>query len=248
MGTLFDMHHIAYIIISLSLTVMLLVLAKRHLRTRRQKAFFLKTFAVLTVFLHISPLWIDFLKNGQAMVADNMLFPIYFCNMSMYLLMVTAFIDFRETPFYRHLAAFTAYAGIFGGMISLFYPDYYLGASSMFQWGVFKSMASHSTMVIGAAWLFVSGDARIGYDNIASYVAGLVFYGLAGLVVNTIFVSNGLRHPNAMYLDHPPLSDVSWLNAITIPVLMIIVIGLVASVHGLLPRARTPSEAKYKTD
>jgi hypothetical protein len=247
MGTLFDMHHIAYIIISMSLTTLLLVIGKRHLGTDIGKARFLKAFAVLTVFLHISPLWINFLKDGQAMVADNMLFPIYFCNMSMYLLMVTAFVERRDTRFYRHLAAFTAYAGIFGGMISLFYPDYYLGASSMFEWGVFKSMASHSTMVVGAAWLFVGGYAEIGYDNALSYVAGLLFYGLAGVIVNTLFVSNGLRHPNAMYLDHPPLSDVPWLNYLSIPVLMVIVILMVAAASALVSKGKAYDTQSFET-
>lgn len=231
MGSLFDMHHIAYIIVSLSVTLMALVFGHRHLRSAKGRRRFLKVFALLTVFLHISGLWVSYLKTGQALVADNILFPIFFCNMSMYLLLIVAFIENKMTKRYEHLATFTAYAGIFGGLISLFYPDYYLGASSMFQWNVFKSMTSHSTMVIGSLWLFVAGYAKIKPSNVITYAVGLLFYGLIGIIVNQTFIHFGLRHPNAMYLDHPPLSDVPMLNFMTIPLLMILVIWMTVMIN-----------------
>lgn len=242
MGQLFDMTHIAYIIVSLSLTVMLLVLGIRHLKKAFGKDVFLKFFALATFFLHISPLWIDYLRHGSANVRDNMIFPIFFCNLSMYMLVVAAFWANKQSKAFQAFAIVTAYGGFFGAMISLFYPDYYLGASSMFEWGVFKSLVSHSTMLVGALWLFVAGYVKIRVTNTLVFAFGLIFYGLAGVIVNTLFEAFGLPDPNAMYLSHPPLAEVPFLNAYTISFLMLIVIAgfsLIYEQYVLIPEERT---------
>lgn len=233
MGKFLDMHHIAYIIISVSLTILLLTLAKRYLKGPKGKSFFLKVFAFLTVFLHISGLWVYFLRDGHADVASNILFPIYFCNMSMYALLVVALIEDKKSRVFRHMATFVAYAGSFGALVSLVYPDYYFGAASMFEWGVFKSMTSHSTMLIGSLWLFIAGYAKISYSNILTYSGGLLVYLVVGLGVNAIFVANGLNHPNAMYLLHPPLPDVPMMNFLTMPLLMLVAILIFVNIYQL---------------
>lgn len=66
MGSLFDFTHLTYIVLSLSISVFLLWLAKKHLVLPRHKDWFLKAFGFLTFFLHISVMWVDFLKNGSA--------------------------------------------------------------------------------------------------------------------------------------------------------------------------------------
>ncbi len=224
MGSLFDLPHLLYIVISLGITVLLLVYAKKTLVRQRSKDRFLKTFGLLTFFLHVSVLWVDFIKNGTASVPDNVLFPIYFCNLSMYMLLLTAFVEDKESKFYRFVSVMTAYGGFFGAMISLMYPTYYLGSASMFEWGVFKSMTSHSAMLIGSLWLFVGGYVPFRKSNTAVYFAGLILYGAIGLVVNGIFAAAGLHDPNAMYLSAPPLSEAPFLSCWTISGLMLLVI------------------------
>lgn len=229
MGSLFDLTHMIYIVVSLSVTVGLLLLGKRFLKKKPAKEFFLKFFALATFFLHTSVLWVDYLKNGVANVPDNILFPIFFCNMSMYMLLIIAFWRNKRTKLFQIVAIITAYGGFFGAMISLFYPAYYLGASSIFEWGVFKSMLSHSTMLIGSTWLLVSGYVKIRLSNAIVYFGGLLFYGLIGVIVNFTFEAFGLHNPNAMYLEHPPLSEAPFLNAVTIALLMVLIIFLFSS-------------------
>jgi hypothetical protein len=224
MGQLFDGPHLAYIVVSLSVTASLLVLAKRKCRSQRAKDAFLKTFGILTFLLHVSVMWYDFLADGSASAPDNVLFPIYFCNLSMYMLLIVSFWGHRDGKFYRAAAIMTAYGGFFGAMISLIYPEYYFGSASLFAWPVFKSMASHSTMLVGALWLFVGGYVPIRRSNTLVYAAGLGVYGLVGLVVNGLFAVNGLPDPNAMYLSRPPLAEAPFLNCWTIAVLMLAVI------------------------
>ncbi len=226
MGQLFDLVHLSYIVISLLVTTALLIAGKRLLIDDQGKQVYLKVFALLTFFLHTSVLWVDFLKNGSAMAPDNILFPIYFCNCSMYMLVIVAFWERRDTKWFRYFAIVTAYSGIFGALISLFYPAYYLGASSIFEWSVFKSMLSHSTMLVGCAWLLVGGFAPIRKDNALVYFVGLLGFGLIGLIVNGLFHATGLNDPNAMYLQHPPLAEAPFLSAYTISALMVLLIYL----------------------
>jgi hypothetical protein len=244
-GQLFDQTHIAYILISLSLTIILLVLAKRNLKTFKHKMLFFNISALLTFFLHISVLWVDFLKNGSAGVPDNILFPIFFCNLSMYLMIFLSLYPNKETKIFEMFAIVIGYAGFFGAMISLMYPAYYLGAASMFEWGVLKSMLSHSTMLLGSTWLIVGGFFKIKPFNAVIYFIGLLFYGLVGIIVNQTFSLFGLYNPNAMYLNHPPLSDVPILNFFVIAMLMVLLISIFGFIYQLIKES-TETRLKEK--
>src|SRR5690606_33311645 len=105
--------------------------------------------------LHISIMWVTYLKNdgNYGYAFDNILFPIYFCNLTMYCLMICSFLN-PTTKGFKIFATFTAWGGIFGSLISLFYPDYYLNTPTLKDWGVLKSMLSHSTMLVGCLYLF----------------------------------------------------------------------------------------------
>jgi hypothetical protein len=231
LGTLFDGPHILYLVISLGLTAVLLVLAKKALKNPAEKGFFLKLFALLTFFLHTSILWVDFLKNGSASVPNNILFPIFFCNLSMYMLVISAFWENKQSKAFQAVAIMTAYGGFFGAMISLFYPDYYLGASSMLAWPVLKRLLSHSTMLVGSLWILIGEYVRIRPMNTAVYAGGLVVYGLIGMIVNYLFEVNGLSSPNAMFLQNPPLAEAPFLSSYTISAIMVGLIFLFTKVY-----------------
>lgn len=226
LGSLFDLTHVLYMIVSLSVSALLIYFGKRVCKTPKQKDQFLFVFAFLTFALHISVLWVDFLKNGQAGVPDNVLFPIYFCNLSMYVLFFVSLAKNQNTKVFRFFAIMAAYGGIFGSLISLFYPQYYLGAASIFEWGVFKSMLSHSTMLIGGVWLLVNSYFVVEMKNVLIYFYGLLVYGLIGLAVNGLFDAFGLYDPNAMYLSHPPLAEAPFLNTYVIAFLMCLIIAI----------------------
>lgn len=229
---MFDGPHLLYIFISLTLTVFMIYVATRYIKKQKMKDLFLKFFAALTVFLHLLPLWVDFLSGQPAIANDNMLFPIYFCNLTMYLLVITAFWGDKNSKAFKYLATMTSYAGIFGALISLFYPEYYFAAGTMFTVGVMKSMLSHSTMLVGSLYLLTAGYFKINLkQNVIVYSVGLLAYGLIGMLVNLTFRLANLNSPNAMYLIKPPIDGVNVLNAYTIALMMI---GLVALISYLI--------------
>jgi len=229
LGTLFDSYHLGYIFVSLAFTILMVWWPTRYIKQQKHKDIYLKTWAWLTVFLHLSPLWVDFLKGSTPVAADSMLFPIYFCNMSMYFLVIVAIWGNKKTKTFNRLATVAAYAGVFGALISLFYPEYYVHGGSMFEWGVFKSMLSHSTMLIGSLYLFVGGYFKIDKFNVVTYFIGLLFIGLIGIIVNATFALAGLNPPNAMYLQHPPLADVPFLNVFVIAAMMLVLVFAISS-------------------
>lgn len=226
MGQLFDTTHIIYIFTSLSISGLILFLGRKYTTTSHQKDRLLFWFAFLTFGLHISVLWVDFLRNGQASAPDNVLFPIYFCNLSMYVLFFLSLSKNKKSKTFQFFAILAAYGGIFGSLISLMYPQYYLGASSMFEWGVFKSMLSHSTMLVGSVWILINDYFEVKMSNVLHYFLGLLVYGAIGVLVNQIFAWAGLGNPNAMFLSHPPLSEAPFLNAYVIAILMCVIIAL----------------------
>ncbi len=190
---------LTYIIVSLSLTVIILW-ASSFIKNDKHKNTFLKFWALATFLIHISIMWVDYLKYGSATAPDSVLFPIYFCNASMYLLMVVAFIKNKKSKLFYYLATFAAYAGIFGALITVFEIHYFAGPNPQLTWGNLKSMLSHSSMLIGCAYLFVGKFVKIRVSNIVPLVIGLLGAGLLGVAVNTLFVINGLPNPNSMYL------------------------------------------------
>lgn len=234
LGALFDLPHVLYIILSLLATIIIIRTLSQKMKTPSQKNKGLLFFGLITFFLHISILWYDFFRTGQSIAPDNVIFPIYFCNMSMYLLLFVSLVTNKNSKWMSYLLTITAYSGIFGALISLFYPSYYLGAEGMLLWPVFKSMLSHSTMLIGCLWILVSKMTPIKVSNAVVYFIGLLGFGLIGIVVNSLFRAFDLYAPNAMYLQHPPLSDVPFLNVFVISFLMVLFIFIFTHIYDSL--------------
>lgn len=217
---LYDTYHILYIVISLAVTAAALILLAR-ISSAKIKTIVLKGIGTATYLLHISILWVDFLTNGSASAADNILFPIYFCNFTMLLLMVVGFIRNKEGVPFRILATLTAYGGVVGGLVTLFYPEFYMWTPDFTSWYILKSFLSHSLMLLGCIYLFVGGFVKIRVDNTLYLAGGLLLTLAVGLIVNALFAACGLPDPNAMYLQKSPIAEVPFLNGYVIGLLML---------------------------
>ena len=220
---MFDRTHTLYIFGSLLVTLLLLYGAHRAFKREHTKLRFLRFFALSTVLLHISPMWLTYLEssNNYGFVYDNVLFPIHFCNLAMYCLLVAAYLK-PKTMVHQTFMSFTAWAGIFGGLISLFYPVYYLGQPSIFEWMVLKSMLSHSTLLIGSLYLILGGFVEINRWNLRDFSIGLIGVLFVGLFNNALLGYYG-KNINSMFLKEPPIQGVLWLNFLTMPLMMLII-------------------------
>lgn len=198
-------------VISGILSAAVLFLMHKYFKTEDKKTAGLKFFAIATVIIHYSSLWVDYLTEGSAEVSSVMLFPIHPCNVCMWLLVASAFIKNKKSEAYRVLAEFTFWGGTVCGFIGILLNENYDSTPSLLDYDVLKGLLSHSTMLIGCIYLLVSGIVRIRVKNVFSVVAGLLFFVVDGAVINTIYAIFELDPCNSMYLLEPPFSDIPWL-------------------------------------
>lgn len=224
---MFDLYHTTYIIVSLILTVIITVLVKKKMSGEGTDRT-LKIFGWATFLLHISSMWVEYLVKGEAEADQSILFPIYYCNLAMYLLLITSIYSKKDSKVIKYLSVVTAYAGIIGSLVSLIYPEYYL-SSDVLDYHIVKSMLSHSTMLVASLILLTNNYFEIKLKNTLVYTIGILGFGLVGLVINTTFSILKLEAVNAMYLQAPPVEEAPFLNVYVISLLTVIFVFIVSS-------------------
>lgn len=195
MGT----EHILWIIFQ-PIMVALILFGAHFIKPQKYKNLFLFLSAMFCVGFHISTMYVSFFEQGgKGNAYDNQLFPIFFCNYMMYLLIIASLWPNKQTKFFKIFATFVAYGGTFGALITLFATP-----PGFHDWYECQSAFSHTCLLIGCLWLFVGGYVKISVYNLAPYGLGLLSCGAVGGVVELIFFLGGLPSPNAMYLVHGP--------------------------------------------
>ena len=101
---LFDFPHILFMVISFSIVAVLEIVFFKYVHNQKTKDTILKISALLTLIIHHSSLWYDFIVNKQAIIEENMLFMIYPCNVAMWFLFIYAFIDYKDNIIPNRLA------------------------------------------------------------------------------------------------------------------------------------------------
>lgn len=239
---MFDLGHILYMVVSGIITAALLWLMARYFKTDDKKIRALKFFAIITVIIHYSSLWVDFFKDGSAEVASVMLLPIHPCNVCMWLLVASAFVKKRDNAVYRILTEYTFWAGCVCGFIGILLNENYDSTPNLLDYDVLKGLLSHSTMVIGCAYLAVSGIVKIRVKNVISVIAGLLLFVVDGTVINTLYAIFKLDPCNSMYLLEAPFSDIPWLIT---PVMGLMGVAVAFIITALYEQIFLPEEERW---
>lgn len=209
---MFNSDHIGYMVISGVITIALLILLRIICKTDKSKRAAIKFFAILTVAVHYSSLWVDFLTNGSAIVDPTMLFPLFACNVCMWLLLISACIKKRDNFAYRTLTEFTFWAGCVCGFVGILLNEQFAQNPDLQNYHVLKGLLSHSTMIVGAALLAVLGIVKIRVRNVLSVALGLALFIIDGAAMNAMCAYFGFPPCNSMFLLYPPFADLPWLN------------------------------------
>lgn len=229
-GQMFDGFHLLYIIISLLLTAIMLIYARKYLKKQHHKDMFLVINGLLCFFSHISSLWVEYLTNdGVAHVNDYILFPIYFCNLLMITLLILSLLPNKQSKLYQILSIFTFYGGLFGPTISLIYPTYYLASGGNIDYYVMKSLVSHSFLLVGTMWLYLGGYFKPRLSNVIWYFAGIFLAGILGFITNVIYEVFLNRQINAMWMQAPAIDGTpfdGWLMG-TISLIVVAIISVI---------------------
>ena len=227
-----DLTHILYTCISAVISAVVLILAGLYIKTDKNKDKFLKFWAIITVILHYSILYVEFFTIGSAEVGDSLLLPVYPCNIAMWLLVATAFIK-KDSKAFKPLAIVTFYLGIIGGVVGIVFNENYISTPSLADYSVLKGLLSHSTMLIGCIYLLVGKYFKIRVSNMPAVIGGLLFLILDGLLMiglYRLFIPQ-IDPPNCMFLLENPFPQLPWFNPWLLGVASAIVIFAFTAVY-----------------
>lgn len=227
---LFDLGHILYISISAVLTCVILILARMLIKSQSSKNLFLRLWAIFTVVIHYSVIYVDFLSSGKLQIGENMIFAIHPCNVCMWLLLAVSLIKKQDTAVFRIIAEFVFWAGTICGIIGIVLNENY-AALGLGNYEAFKGLLSHSTMIIGSLYMLVGGYIRIRVFNVVSVISGLILFVVNGAFINGIYKLFDRGEPNSMYLQKPPFPDMPWLNTVFIGIIAVFVCFIITSLY-----------------
>ncbi len=208
---LFDIPHVIFMICSAAVITALLVLAAKLLKTQKQKDRFLFAFSLLTVILHVSSIYVSFFQTGTPKIEHSILFPIYPCNIAMWLVLIASTMK-KEGIAFKLVSEFAFYMGVIGGVVGIAFNEIYSGNPNLADWDVLKGMLSHGTMLVACIYLLVGGYVKIRVHNLVSIFCGLLLMVADGGLMILLYTLAGETPPNAMFLLSPPLAAMPWLN------------------------------------
>lgn len=226
---MFNTQHILYMVISGGLTGLLLYFAAKHLKTQGLKDGFLKLFAILTVLIHYSDIWVDYFRTGgYTYVTSVHILPVYPCNVMMWMLLIAALMKDKQSLPFRMLSEFCFYGGILCGILGIVLNENFDSNPTLTDYGVLKGLLSHSTMLLGCIYMKVGKYFAVQSSNAFSVAAGASVFVLCGIGVNRLYDHFGMETPDGMFLRHNPYFPCSpILPGICVIGLMYIVLLLV---------------------
>lgn len=232
-----------YFIITFAITLILLYICHKVIKEDKTKNLILKISAIVTVILHYSTLWIDYLTTGSANVDSVMLFPIYPCNIVMWMLLIVSLMRNQDSKIYKVLTDFIFYVGTFCGIIGIVINENYLNKQDLTNYSILKGLISHSTMLFGCLYLYVMKYVKINMkNNLISVVIGLMTFIVIGVFINTLFSICNLPPVNAMYLQKAPFPDLPFINTLTIGIAGVVITFILSTILEII---NLPKEERW---
>lgn len=229
---------VLYNLITLTLVTVLLILCKKVIRKDRTKDITLKSVSIAVVAIHYSSLYVDYFSNhGEALIENNMILPVYPCNIVMWLLLIVAFMKNKESKLYKTLSEFTFIGGTLCGLIGVLFNINFLNNPNIFDYDIFKGLISHTVMIFGTVYLFNYVKIEV-VRTTKSIFWGLMIFSGCGLLINVLFHIFGIDSVNAMFMLEPPIPSLPFFNYFTIGILGMLLsfIGLNIYEHFALPK------------
>ena len=228
---MFGTTHILYMIITGAVLfgIVILALVKKSDRLNR---FLIRLFAILTLAIQYSVMWVEYFGEKDATVYGDLLLPIYPCNVCMWLLFVSSLILDKRGWVASSVRDFTFWATMVCCTIGTVFNYNFAAKPDLTDYYILKGLLTHATTVYGAAVLLISGYAKIRVGRALRAVAlGLLLFFVDGVLVNAIYAFFGLPEVNAMYLLEPPFAAMPWFNTAFIGLLAILVAFIVSVIY-----------------
>lgn len=197
-------------IISGVLTVALLALFSRYAKDDHTKNRILRFFAIITVMIHYSDLWVEYFTNGGiAEIENNQILPVYPCNVVMWMLLVASLLKDKKCLLFQLLGEFCFYGGTLCSVFGIVLNFNFDNNPTLADYEVLKGLLSHSTMLVGCLYMLVGRFIKISIFNPVSVAAGLGVFVFCGTAVNALYSACGMEPPDGMWLLSNPYISVS---------------------------------------
>ena len=227
---LFDSTHTKFMIFTLCFTTISLLVFYKTVKNQKSKDLVLKIFSILTVIIHYSGLWVDYFSTGTAIADQSLLLPVYPCHITMWLILICAFMKNKNSKLFTILSEFTFYLGLIGGVVGIVFNENYAQNPNIFDWDIFKGLLSHVTLLVSCVYLLVGKYIKIRVHNTLSCIFGSAGLLIDGAIVILLHKFFGLEPPNAMFLLENPFPQITWINTWFIGFIAILFVFVLTSI------------------
>lgn len=215
MPQIFGIEHIIYFITVVLLMIISIILIKKYVKNDLQLTRVIKFIGLILLTMIILN------RISIAYYHENLylLFPDSFCGTSSLVLALGTIFCKRN----NNILHFVSYIGIFGGGLTLIYPDFIGQADSIFHPLTITGLLHHTVMVFLVIVMLITNYLQPSLKKWYCVPIGLSFFMSYGLFLITV-----IGHDDAMYIFKPALPDTifNWfgLGLIFIPVQFIFLV------------------------
>jgi hypothetical protein len=212
--------------------VSLLIILKKRIRSALALRILFLIAPVVTVLFHYSSFLYLLLTGGDsyAYLAENpnLLLPIYPCNLVMWCALIYGCLRNKESRFALFLSDYVFWFGIASTLVGMFANVDFIQNPTLADYGNFKSIAAHATLLFNVLLLPLFGHVRINVKrNLMNIIISVFVMGAIGAYCNLMFcalASEAVAYDvNSMFLLHSPFDGLDFL---TYPVIALIAIPI----------------------
>lgn len=188
-----------YIYLSIALPIVILASFFASKANQKVRLNIIRASAIAMLLFHLSPVVINLFvqDNYMPVLYSTIIWPTYFCNVSLWVLVIT----FCGPKVLKKIYPIAINFAFWGGFLTLLVPGFH--AHSIFEWNTFRSYMSHTLMLFIALSVFVSGDYKPKVKDIIKVTMGLLAFIAYGAFTNFLFITYKNYSPNSMYLTGP---------------------------------------------
>jgi len=230
---MFGKVHIIYMLTT-ALVGVAIILPLYFLKWRWLNRFMIKLFAIASVLLVYSPLWIDFFSTGRAEVSADMILPIHPFIVCVWFLVFSSTVLNSGGFLNRLVRDFSFFGGIVFGFIGVVFMNF--GENTdLGDFSVLRILLASTAMVYASVLLYTSGIVRIRFfrSSLAALL-GIMTLLACGLVVNELYERAALPPCNAMGLLENPFPNAPHLSSLIMAIIALVAVMLFSGIYEIV--------------
>ena len=197
--------HLIYLAITLPLSVIGLLLAKKYAKSEKAQSIVLKSLGGLLL------IWIIINRLSQVYRYDQVrweqIIPDSFCGMTSLVLALSVLFGKKDNPVYH----FVWSLGLVGAVIIIFYPTFLDQGTSVFYLPTISGLLHHSIALVMVCALFLFNQIYITYKKWYCTFFGFTAYLTVGAFQMSVFGFEDSFHITEPMLEGTPLT--AWVTA-----------------------------------